>query len=88
MLTKAMAVDLAPHGVAVNAIGPGYFRTDLTAALVGNEAFNQWLVGRTPMRRWGELPELAPAAVFLASDAASFITGHMLVVDGGLTASM
>ena len=88
MLTRAMAIDLAPHGVAVNAIGPGYFKTELTGALANDEAFDRWITGRTPMRRWGDLPELAPAAVFLASDAASFVTGHMLVVDGGLTATM
>jgi gluconate 5-dehydrogenase len=88
MLTRAMAIDLAPHGIAVNAIGPGYFKTELTGALANDEAFDRWITGRTPMRRWGDLPELAPAAVFLASDAASFVTGHMLVVDGGLTATM
>ncbi|MCW5634680.1 MAG: SDR family oxidoreductase [Rubrivivax sp.] len=88
MLTKAMAIDLAPHGIRVNAIGPGYFKTELTAALVADEQFNAWLVGRTPQRRWGDVAELAPAAVFLASDAASFVNGHVLYIDGGLTATL
>lgn len=88
MLTKAMAIDLAPHGIQVNAIGPGYFKTELTASLVADEKFNAWLTNRTPQRRWGELPELAPAAVFLASDAASFVNGHVLYVDGGITATL
>jgi gluconate 5-dehydrogenase len=88
MLTKGMAVDLAPHGINVNAIGPGYFKTDLTAPVAANPALSQWLTSRTPMGRWGELHELAPAAVFLASDAASFVTGHTLYVDGGITATL
>jgi gluconate 5-dehydrogenase len=86
MLTKGMAVDLARHGINVNGIGPGYFRTELNEALANDATFNQWLVGRTPNARWGELEELAGAAVFLASDASSFVTGHVLYVDGGMTA--
>lgn len=86
MLTRGMAVDLAQHGITVNGIGPGYFKTELTAALAADPAFNRWLEARTPARRWGELPELGPAVVFLASDAASFVNGHILYVDGGLTA--
>ena len=88
MLTKAMAIDLAPHGINVNAIGPGYFKTELTAPLVADEKFSAWLTGRTPMRRWGDVEELAPAAVFLASDAARFVNGHVLYVDGGATATL
>jgi gluconate 5-dehydrogenase len=88
MLTKAMAIDLAPHGIAVNGIGPGYFKTELTAPLAADAAFDAWLVARTPARRWGELDELAPVAVFLASDAARFVNGQILYVDGGLTASV
>ena len=88
MLTKGMAVDLGPHGINVNGIGPGYFKTDLTAALVADETFNAWLVNRTPSRRWGEVEDLAPAAVFLASDAGRFVNGHILYVDGGITASL
>ena len=88
MLTKGMAIDLAPHGLRVNAIGPGYFKTELTAALAADEKFNAWLIGRTPARRWGKVEELAPVAVFLASDAARFINGHILYVDGGVTATL
>ena len=88
MLTRAMAIDLAPHGIQVNGLAPGYFPTELTAPIRANETFNSWLINRTPAGRWGELGELAPAVVFLASDAASFISGHLLVVDGGLTASL
>jgi gluconate 5-dehydrogenase len=88
MLTKGMAADLAPHGITVNGIAPGYFQTELTAAIVADEAFNQWIVKRTPMGRWGQLEELAPAAVFLASDGARFVTGTLLFVDGGLTATL
>jgi gluconate 5-dehydrogenase len=88
MLTKGMAIDLGPHGITVNGLGPGYFKTELTQALVADENFSAWLIGRTPSRRWGEVDELAPAAVFLASDAAAFINGHILYVDGGVTATL
>jgi gluconate 5-dehydrogenase len=85
MLTKSMAGEWGQHGVRVNAIAPGYFKTELNAALVADETFSSWLTGRTPMRRWGDVEELAGAAVFLASDAASFVTGQTLLVDGGIT---
>lgn len=88
MLTKGMAIDLGPHGITVNAIGPGYFRTELNAKLVADPKFSEWLINRTPCRRWGEVDELAPAAVFLASDAAAFVNGHVLYVDGGVTATL
>jgi gluconate 5-dehydrogenase len=88
MLTKGMAIDWGPHGINVNGLGPGYFKTELTQALVKDETFSQWLTGRTPARRWGDVQELAPAAVFLASDAASFVNGHILYVDGGVTAQL
>ena len=88
MLTKGMAIDLGPHGISVNGLGPGYFKTELTANLVADPVFNQWLVNRTPSRRWGEVDDLAPAAVFLASDAGRFVNGHILYVDGGITASL
>jgi gluconate 5-dehydrogenase len=88
MLTKGMAVDLAPHGITVNGIGPGYFKTELTAPLAADEKFNHWLINRTPARRWGSVEELAPAAVFLASDAAGFVNGHILYIDGGITATL
>jgi gluconate 5-dehydrogenase len=88
MLTKGMAIDLGPHGINVNGIGPGYFKTELNARLVANEAFSGWLLNRTPSRRWGDVEDLAPAAVFLASDASRFVNGHILYVDGGVTASV
>ena len=88
MLTKGMAIDLGPHGINVNGIGPGYFKTDLTASLAADASFNAWLINRTPMRRWGDVQELAGAAVFLASEASTFVNGHVLYVDGGVTASL
>jgi gluconate 5-dehydrogenase len=88
MLTKGMAIDLGPHGINVNGIGPGYFKTELNARLVADESFSQWLIGRTPSRRWGDVEDLAPAAVFLASDASRFVNGHILYVDGGVTAQV
>jgi gluconate 5-dehydrogenase len=88
MLTKGMAIDLGKHGIQVNGLGPGYFKTELTQALVADEAFTAWLSGRTPAGRWGEVAELGGAAIFLASDASSFVNGHILYVDGGITASL
>ncbi|HSV55049.1 MAG TPA: glucose 1-dehydrogenase [Burkholderiaceae bacterium] len=88
MLTKGMAIDWGPHGINVNGLGPGYFKTELTEKLVNDAPFSAWLTGRTPSRRWGEVDELAGAAVFLASDAASFVNGHVLYVDGGVTATL
>ena len=88
MLTKGMAIDLGPHGINVNGLGPGYFKTELTAPLVADAKFSEWIVGRTPSRRWGDVEDLAPVAVFLASDAARFVNGHILYVDGGVTASL
>jgi NAD(P)-dependent dehydrogenase (short-subunit alcohol dehydrogenase family) len=86
-LTKSLAVEWATHGVCVNAIVPGVLRTNLNAALLdGTERGREFLL-RTPMRRFGNVDELGGAAVFLASDAASFVTGHLLVVDGGFLAS-
>ena len=88
MLTKGMAAELGPHGITVNGIGPGYIKTELTQALVDDPAFSTWLVNRTPARRWGAVEDLMGAAVFLASDAASYVNGHILYVDGGLTATV
>ena len=88
MLTKGMAIDLGPHGIQVNGLGPGYFKTELTQALVKNEEFSAWLIGRTPSRRWGDVEDLVGAAVFLASDASNFVNGHILYVDGGVTATL
>jgi gluconate 5-dehydrogenase len=88
MLTKGMAIDWGPKGLQVNGIGPGYIRTELNAALMANPDFTQWVVGHTPTRRWGDIADLAGAAVFLASDASNFVNGHILYVDGGLTATL
>ena len=88
MLTKGMAIDLGPHGINVNGLGPGYFKTELTANLVADPAFNTWLMNRTPAKRWGDVQELAGAAVFLACDASTFVNGHILYVDGGVTATL
>ena len=88
MLTKGMCIDWAGHGIQVNAIGPGYFKTPLNKALVENPEFSAWLENRTPAGRWGDVEELAGAAIFLASDASSFINGHILYVDGGITSSL
>lgn len=88
MLTKGMAIDWGPHGIQVNGLGPGYIKTELTEALVNDEAFSAWLIGRTPSRRWGEVEDLVGAAVFLASDASRFVNGHVLYVDGGVTATL
>ncbi|HKX40248.1 MAG TPA: SDR family oxidoreductase, partial [Burkholderiaceae bacterium] len=88
MLTKGMAIDWGPHGIQVNGLGPGYFKTELTQALVDNAEFSQWLINRTPSRRWGDVQDLVGAAVFLASDASNFVNGHILYVDGGVTATL
>ena len=88
MLTKGMAIDWGPHGLQVNGLGPGYFKTELNQALVDNPEFSAWLVGRTPSRRWGDVEDLVGAAVFLASDASRFVNGHILYVDGGVTATL
>jgi gluconate 5-dehydrogenase len=87
-LTKGMATDWARYGLNCNAIAPGYFDTPLNAALVADPAFSAWLEKRTPAGRWGNVDELVGAAIFLASDAASFVNGHILYVDGGITASL
>ena len=86
-LTKSLAVEWAPYGVCVNAILPGVFRTALNEGLLDGTDRGRELLMRTPMRRFGQPEELAGAAVFLASDAAAFVTGHLLAVDGGFLAS-
>lgn len=87
-LTKGMATDWARHGLQCNAIAPGYFDTPLNAALVADPAFTEWLENRTPAGRWGNVEELVGACVFLSSAASSFVNGHTLFVDGGITASL
>ncbi len=85
-LTRGMCADWAPHGICVNAIGPGYFNTELNAALRADPEFDGWLKRRTPAGRWGELEELVGVAVFLAAPASDFVHGQIIYVDGGLTA--
>jgi gluconate 5-dehydrogenase len=87
-LTKGMCTDWAKHGLQVNGLAPGYFETELTQALVDDEEFSAWLSNRTPAGRWGKVEELVGATVFLASDSASFVNGHILYVDGGITACL
>jgi gluconate 5-dehydrogenase len=87
-LTKGMATDWAKYGLQCNAIAPGYFDTPLNAALVQDPEFSAWLEKRTPAGRWGNVEELVGAAVFLSSDASSFVNGHVLYVDGGITSSL
>jgi gluconate 5-dehydrogenase len=87
MLTRALAVELAPYSVQVNGIAPGFFRTEMNAPLVADAEFSAWVARRTPAGRWGEPAEIAGAAVFLASAAADYVTGHLLYVDGGFSAA-
>lgn len=88
MLTKGMSIDWAPHGLQVNGLGPGYFKTELNQALVDDPEFSAWLSKRTPAGRWGDVNELIGAGVFLSSSASSFVNGHILYVDGGITSSL
>lgn len=87
-LTKGMATDWAKYGLQINAIAPGYFDTPLNAALVADPEFSAWLEKRTPAGRWGNIEELVGACVFLASGASSFVNGHTLFVDGGISACL
>lgn len=87
-MVRQWSTELAPRGVTVNAIAPGYVRTELTQALQQDESFDGWLRQRTPAGRWGEPQDLAAAVAFLACNEAGFITGQILAVDGGLTSTM
>ena len=87
-LTKGMATDWAKYGIQCNAIAPGYFDTPLNATLVADKKFTTWLEKRTPAGRWGKVEELVGASIFLSSNASSFVNGHTLYIDGGITASL
>lgn len=87
-LTRSLAVELADKGICVNGIAPGYFGTEFNEPLMADAAFTQMVEERTPVGRWGRPEEIAGAAIFLSSDAASYVTGHMLFVDGGMTVKL
>jgi gluconate 5-dehydrogenase len=87
-LTKQLAVELARDGITVNCIAPGFFATEMNTVLIENDEFNRWVQQRTPAGRWGELREIGPPAVFLASDEASYVSGLVMTVDGAFTAAM
>ena len=88
MLTRGMCADWAGLGLQINALAPGYFQTELNQALVDDPAFCEWLVQRTPAGRWGEPDEIAGLAVFLASSAANYITGQIIMIDGGMSVAL
>jgi gluconate 5-dehydrogenase len=88
MLTRAMAVEWAKHNIQVNGIGPGYFITELTQPLAENKEFDSWLKARTPAGRWGDPKELIGPALFLSSEASSFVNGQVLYIDGGILAAI
>jgi gluconate 5-dehydrogenase len=87
-LTRGLCAEWAKHNIQINAIAPGYIGTELNRALLDDAAFTEWVCKRTPAGRWGDVDELAGAVVFLASDAASYVNGHVLYVDGGLSTSV
>lgn len=87
-LTRGMAVELAPHNIQVNAIAPGYFATEMNTALLADPQFTAWVNKRTPAGRWGDPPEIAGLAVFLASPASDYVTGQILFIDGGMSVAL
>ncbi len=87
-LTRSMAAEMGRHGITINAIAPGYFATELNTALLEDKAFTPGSKQRTPAGRWAKPEELGGAVVFLASDAAAYVNGHVLAVDGGLSVSL
>ncbi|MCQ1060194.1 glucose 1-dehydrogenase [Photobacterium sp. ZSDE20] len=88
MLTRGACVELAPYNIQVNAIAPGYFKSDLTKPLVDNKEFTNWLCNRVPAGRWGNVEELQGTAVYLASKASDFVNGHIVFVDGGMLSAV
>lgn len=87
-MTKGMAADWAKHGLNINGLAPGFFKTELNKDLAADKKFSTWLENRTPMGRWGDTKELIGAATYLASNASSFVNGHILYVDGGIVATV
>ena len=87
-LTKSLAVELGPQGIRCNAISPGFFVTEMNTAMKDNQEFSSFIEGRTPLQRWGQPAEISGAAVFLMSSAASYVNGHVLTVDGGLSSQV
>lgn len=88
MLTKSMATEWGPYNIQTNAIGPGYFQTDMTETLVQNPEFNNWVKSEVPLQRWGVPEELIGTAIYLASSASNYVNGHTIYVDGGWQASL
>jgi len=87
-LTRGMAVELAPHNIQVNAIAPGYFATEMNRALLDNPEFTAWVNKRTPAGRWGDPDEIGGLAVFLASSASDYVTGQIIMIDGGMSVAL